>query len=171
MPPRAAARLLALAALAACAPNPPAEAAPPSAERIPPRQSGTYVGVVDRDGPMHPELRRAIIAADSATRAGAARVARIEVRPDTLVLVVGELYDALDLRIAYLDSAGEEIRNIVPNDNLHGAPCGCTLEAVHPSTARLTVRPMTSTGLPRRDVPVGGVRIHVVSPAPGRPAR
>lgn len=149
------------AALAACGAS-PRPASNPSPNRSPPVvETESRIIVVDASGPIPPDLSQMLPMMR--------RTARIEARPDSVRLAVGGRYDLAQLRIAFLDSAGVEIRDLTPRYTVSGAAARVDregwLEAVRPGTATLLIRPAARSSAPRPGDPVGRVRIRVVVPA------
>ena len=151
---------LTILVLAGCA----GRQAPPAGERR--TEVRTTTATVRVDSAMPASTARAVARADSATRANAARLAQVEVRPDTLTLRVGARHPLTSVAITFRDSAGGAITGIVPHFGVSLPVARITdafeLEALAPGRAELRVRPMTRQGAPRPDVPAGVVRITVV---------
>jgi hypothetical protein len=129
------------------------------------RDVATATMAVRVDSTMPEGVARAMAMADSATRAGAARLGRVELRPDSLLLRVGARYPLASLAVTFRDSAGVPIEGIVPHYGVSARVARINnafeLEALDPGRAELRVRSMTSRGAPRPNLPAGIVRLIV----------
>ena len=106
-------------------------------------------------------------AGSATTRSGnpLARLARVEVRPETLTLRVGRRYPLDSLSITFRDSSGTALTGISPLYRLFSPVVRLTtaaeLEAVEPGYTELGVRALTTSRTPGPDVAPAVVRITV----------